>query len=242
MLKERHKEKLTKNQRKVLSYIKEKAENEHALTVECTVPELQEAFHFNSNKTAYNIVNQLIDKKLITKLGDELTLDADLFVFQKEKRVKKTLNLKFILQELETEYQLFPFLEPEHRMEYMKLVATNREEAMKYNPTLTNVVCKLVEEKVYEFPLKPLTGNPKYIVGHCVNILATCNNEEEGTFQTYEERELKQAIDYLRENPQKYRELAYVYSDYSKETVDYLFDKYVSGAIASNGEDTCFSN
>lgn len=219
--------KLTKNERRVLDFIIKKAEEFHSLTVEVTPTELMETLHFKSLMTSYNVVKKLLDKKLITKLGDELTLDAELFVFQKDTRVKKTLNLKFVLQELETEYQLFPFLEPEHRMEYMKLVSSNREEAMKYNPQLTREVCRLVEQGVYEFPLKPMVGNPNYIVPMCANILATCHNEENDSFKTYEDRELRQAIDYLRENPTEYKEMACNSSDYSKEFIEFLFDKYV---------------
>ena len=227
MIKEKHNVKLTKNERKVLNYIKEKAEREHALTVEVTPTELMQSLHFNSLKTAYNNIKKLIEKELITKLADELTLDANKFVFQKEKRDKQTLSLKYVLQELETERDLFPFLEPSNRVKYMQMVATNREEALKYNPQLTKDVCRLVEQGVFEFPLKPLEGNPNYIVPMCVNILATCHCEEDDSFKTYEDRELKQAIEYLRVNPTEYIEMASSYADFSKEFVKFLFDKYV---------------
>ena len=227
MLKEKHNVKLTKNERKVLDYIKEKAEREHALTVEITPTELMQSLHFNSLKTAYNNVKKLIEKELITKLADELTLDANKFVFQKEKRDRQTISLKYVLQELETERDLFPFLEPANRVKYMQMVATNREEAMKYNPQLTTEVCRLVEQGVYEFPLKPLVGNPMFIVPMCVNILATCHCEENDSFKTYEDRELKQAIDYLRVNPKEFKEMACSYADYSMDFVEFLFDKYV---------------
>lgn len=236
MIKEKHNMKLTKNERRVLDYIIEKAEQQHALTVEVVPTELMDSLHFKSLMTSYNVVKKLIEKKLITKLGDELTLDADLFVFQKDTRVKKTLNLKFVLQELETEQTLFPFLEPSNRVKYMQMVAANKEEAMKYNPQLTLDVCRLVEQGVFEFPLKPLKGNPLFVIPMCINIIATCHCEEQSSFRTYEDRELRQAVDYLRGNPKEYHEIACNYGDYSKEFVEFLFDKYINGKD-NNGKD-----
>ena len=227
MLRERHNVKLTKNQRKVLNYIIKKAEEEHGLTVECTIPEIQEAFHFNSNKTAYNIVNQLIEKNLITKLADEITLDANKFVFQKDAQDKKVLNLKFVLQELEIERDLFPFLEKENRIKYIQMVSQEREEASKIDYQLTRDICKLADAGVYEFPLQPIKGRPAVTIPYCVGVIATYDKEKTGTFRTYEDRELLQAIDYLKVNPEHYEEVAFEYSDYSNELIKHLFNKYI---------------
>ena len=227
MIKEKHHVKVTKNERRTLDYIISKAEFEHSLTVEVTPTELMEELHFNSLKTAYNNIKKLIDKKLITKLADELTLDADKFVFQKETKDKKVLSLKFVLQELEIERDLFPFLEPENRVKYMQMVSQSREEASKIDYQLTKDICKLADAGVYQFPLQPIKGSPKYAVPSCVEVLATCNNEENGTFSTYEDRELQQAIDYLKAEPEKYLNIAFEYSNQDNEYIKFLFNKYV---------------
>ena len=227
MIKERHNVKLTKNERKALDYIINKAEFEHSLTVEVTPTELMEELHFKSLMTSYNITKKLIEKKLITKLADELTLDANKFVFQKDAQDKKVLNLKFVLQELEIERDLFPFLEKENRLKYFQMVSQNREEASKIDYQLTRDICKLADAGVYEFPLQPIKGRPAVTVPFCVDVIATYDKEKTGTFRTYEDREVKQAIDYLKVNPEHYEEIAFEYSDYSNELIKFLFDKYV---------------
>lgn len=223
MLRERHNVKLSKNQRKVLNYIIKKAEEVHGLTVECTIPEIQEAFHFNSNKTAYNIVNQLIEKNLITKLADELTLDANKFVFQKDAQDKKVLNLKFILQELEVERDLFPFLNPENRLKYFQMVSQNREEAYKIDYELTRDICKLADAGVNEFPLRPLSANTALAVDHCFKVLAY-HDFHYGNDTVYEPREIEQCIDYLSSLS---LDDIYKYSPFNKENTDYLLNEYV---------------
>ena len=227
MIKERHNAKLTKNERKALDYIINKAEFEHSLTVEVTPTELMEELHFKSLMTSYNITKKLIEKKLITKLADELTLDANKFVFQKDAQDKKVLNLKFILQELEIERDLFPFLEPENRVKYIQMVSQNREEASKIDYQLTRDICKLADAGVYEFPLRPIQGRPAVSVSFCVDVIATYDKEKTETFKTYEDREMLQAVDYLKVNPEKYEEVAFEYSDYSNELIKHLFDKYI---------------
>ena len=227
MIKERHNAKLTKNERKALDYIINKAEFEHSLTVEIPPTELMEELHFKSLMTSYNITKKLIEKKLITKLADELTLDANKFVFQKDAQDKKVLNLKFVLQELEIERDLFPFLEPENRLKYFKMVAENRDAAARIDSQLTRDICKLADKGVYEFPLQPIKGRPAVTVSYCVGVIATYDKEKTGTFRTYEDRELKQAIDYLKVNPEHYEEVAFEYSDYSNELIKHLFDKYI---------------
>ena len=227
MLKQLYDNKLTKNQKKVLGYITDKAEKEHGLTVECIMTDFQEAMKFKSNKTLYNILNQLIKMNLISRLGDDFTLNPTLFVFQKEAKSKSEVSLKYMLQELETERDCFPFLEPENRVKYFQMVSQNREEASKIDYQLTRDICKLADAGVYEFPLQPIKGSPKYAVPSCIEVLATCNNEEHGTFKTYEDRELEQAIDYLKVNPEHYEEVAFEFSDYDNEYIQHLFDKYV---------------
>ena len=227
MIKERHNAKLTKNERRTLDYIINKAEFEHALTVEVTPTELMEELHFNSLKTAYNNIKKLIEKKLITKLADEISLDANKFVFQKDAQDKKILNLKFVLQELEIERDMFPFLEPENRIKYFQMVSQNREEAYKIDYQLTRDICKLADAGVYEFPLQPIKGRPAMTVSFCVDVIATYDKEKTGTFKTYEDREVEQAIDYLKVNPEYYEEVAFEYSDYDNELIQHLFDKYI---------------
>ena len=227
MIKERHNAKLTKNERKALDYIINKAEFEHSLTVEVTPTELMEELHFKSLMTSYNITKKLIEKKLITKLADELTLDANKFVFQKDAQDKKVLNLKFVLQELEIERDLFPFLEKENRVKYFQMVSQNREEAYKIDYQLTRDICKLADAGVYEFPLRPIKGRPAVTVPFCVDVIATYDKEKTEAFKTYEKREMLQAVDYLKVNPEHYEEIAFDYSDYDNEYIKFLFEKYV---------------
>ena len=227
MIKERHNAKLTKNERRTLDYIISKAEFEHSLTVEVTPTELMEELHFKSLMTSYNITKKLTEKKLITKLADELTLDANKFVFQKDAQDKKVLNLKFVLQELEIERDFFPFLEVENRLKYFQMVSQNREEASKIDYQLTRDICKLADAGVYEFPLQPIKGRPAVTVPFCVDVIATYDKEKTKTFKTYEDREVEQAIDYLKVNPEHYEEIAFEYSDYENEYIRFLFNKYV---------------
>ena len=223
MIKERHNAKLTKNERRTLDYIINKAEFEHSLTVEVTPVELMEELHFNSLKTAYNNIKKLIEKKLITKLADELTLDANKFIFQKDVQDKKVLNLKFVLQELEIERDLFPFLEPQNRVKYFQMVSQNREEAAKIDSQLTRDICNLADAGVYEFPLRPLTGRPAVIVDHCFKVLAY-HDFHYGNDTVYEPREIEQCIDYLSNLS---LDDIYEYSPFNKENTEYLLDEYV---------------
>ena len=227
MIKERHNAKLTKNERRTLDYIKNKAEFEHSLTVEVTPTELMEELHFKSLMTSYNIIKKLIEKKLITKLADELTLDANKFLFQKEVQDKKVLNIKFILQELEIERDLFPFLEPQSRLKYFQMVSQNREEAYKIDYQLTRDICNLADAGVYEFPLQPIKGRPAVTIPYCVGVIATYDKERTEPFKTYEDREVEQAIDYLKVNPEHYEEVAFEHCDYDTEYIKFLFEKYV---------------
>ena len=227
MIKERHNAKLTKNERRTLDYIISKAEFEHSLTVEVPPTELMEELHFKSLMTSYNIIKKLIEKKLITKLADEISLDANKFIFQKDAQDKKVLNLKFVLQELEVEHDLFPFLEPENRVKYFQMVSQNREEASKIDYQLTRDICKLADAGIYQFELRPIQGRPAVTVPFCVDVIATYDKEKTGTFRTYEDREVEQAIDYLKVNPEHYEEVAFEYSDYDNELIKHLFEKYV---------------
>ena len=83
---------------------------------------------------------------------------------------KKVLNLKFVLQELEIERDLFPFLEVENRLKYFQMVSQNREEASKIDYQLTRDICKLADAGVYEFPLQPIKGRPAVTVSFCVDV------------------------------------------------------------------------
>ena len=223
MIKERHNAKLTKNERKALDYIINKAEFEHSLTVEVTPTELMEELHFKSLMTSYNITKKLIEKKLITKLADELTLDANKFVFQKDAQDKKVLNLKFVLQELEIERDLFPFLEKENRWKYFQMVSQNREEASKIDSQLTKDICKLADAGVYQFPLKPLSANTALEVDHCFKVLAY-HDFHYGNDDVYEPREIEQCIDYLSNLS---LDDIYEYSPFNRENTDYLLAEYV---------------
>ena len=227
MIKERHNAKLTKNERRTLDYIISKAEFEHSLTVEVTPTELMEELHFKSLMTSYNVTKKLIEKKLITKLADEISLDANKFVFQKDAQDKKVLNLKFVLQELEIERDIFPFLEVENRLKYFKMVSENRDAAARIDSQLTRDICKLADAGVYEFPLQPIKGRPAVTVPFCVDVIATYDKEKTEPFKTYEDRELLQAVEYLRVNPEHYEEVAFEFSDYSNDFIKHLFNKYV---------------
>lgn len=223
MLIERHNIKLTKNQREVLNYFIKKADLEHSLTIECTVPEIQEAIHFNSNKTAYNIVKQLADKMLITRFADDITLNPIMFTFQKSDKDKKQLKLRYMLQELEVERDLFPFLDKENRVEYFKTVSANRMEASKIDYQLTKDICRLADQGIYEFPLRPLSASTALAVDQCFNVLYY-HDIHYGNDDVYEPREIEQCIDYLSNLS---LDDIYKYSPFNKENTDYLLDEYV---------------
>ena len=227
MIKERHNAKLTKNERRTLDYIISKAEFEHSLTVEVTPTELMEELQFNSLKTAYNNIKKLIEKKLITKLADELSLDANKFVFQKDAQDKEILTLRYMLQELQTERDVFPFLEPQNRLEYFKTISSRREEAYKIDYQLTKDICKLADAGIFEFPLKPLKAKVEIEVDHCFQVLAY-HDLHYGNDTVYEAREIKQCIDYLKSVA---LDDIYKFSPFNKENTDYLLDEYVRDEV-----------
>ena len=223
MIKERHYEKLTKNERRTLDYIINKAEFEHSLSVEVTPTELMEELNFKSLMTSYNIIKKLIEKKLITKLADELTLDPNKFVFQKDAQDKEVLTLRYMLQELQTERDVFPFLEPQNRLEYFKTISSRREEAYKIDYQLTKDICKLVDAGIYEFPLKPLKASTELEVDHCFKVLAY-HDFHSSNDTVYEPREVRQCIEYLRSVS---LDDIYKYSPFNDKNTDYLLDEYV---------------
>ena len=227
MIKERHHEKLTKNERRTLDYIISKAEFEHSLTVEITPTELMEELQFNSLKTAYNNIKKLIEKKLITKLADELSLDANKFVFQKDAQDKEVLTLRYMLQELQTERDVFPFLEPQNRLEYFKTISARREEAYKIDYQLTKDICKLADAGIYEFPLKPLKAKTEIEVEHCFQVLAY-HDLHYGNDTVYEKREIQQVIEYLSSVS---LEEIYKYSPFNVENTEYFLDEYVRDEV-----------
>ena len=227
MIQEKHDAKLTSNQRKVLDYIISKVEDEHSLSVECPAPEIQKVFKFSSNKTAYNIINQLKDKGLITTCGDEVTLNPELFAFKKETNDSTNMSLRFVLEELITEKEVFPFLDVDKRKDYFLYVASNKELALKINKELTEDVCEKVKRGIFEFPLKPLKASTALEVEHCFQVLYF-HDFHDMNYNVYEAREIKQCIDYLKSVA---LDDIYKYSPFNKENTDYLLDEYVRDEV-----------
>ena len=227
MIQEKHDAKLTSNQRKVLDYIISKVEDEHSLSVECPAPEIQKVFKFSSNKTAYNIINQLKDKGLITTCGDEVTLNPELFAFKKETNDSTNMSLRYILEELKTEKEVFPFLDPYKRKDYFLYVASNKELAMKINKELTEDVCERVKNNIYEFDLKPLEASVALEVDHCFQVLAY-HDLHYGNDTVYEKREIQQCIDYLKSVS---LDDIYKFSPFNVQNTDYLLYEYVRDEV-----------
>ena len=223
MIQEKHDAKLTSNQRKVLDYIISKVEDEHSLSIDCPAPEIQKVFKFSSNKTAYNIINQLKDKGLITTCGDEVTLNPDLFAFKKETNDSTNMSLRYILEELKTEKEVFPFLDKDKRKDYFLYVASNKELSMKINKELTEDVCERVKNNIYEFDLKPLEASVALEVEHCFKVLYF-HDLHYGNDTVYEKREIQQCIDYLKSVS---LDDIYKFSPFNVQNTDYLLDEYV---------------
>lgn len=230
MIQEKSDVKLTSNQRKVLDYIIAKAEGEHSLSVECPAPEIQDIFKFNSNKTAYNVVNQLKDKGLITTCGDEVSLNPELFAFKKESRDSVNMSLRFVLEELNTEKEVFPFLDVDKRKDYFMFIADNKELAMKINKELTEDICERVKNNIFEFPLKPLKAKVEIEVEHCFKVLAY-HDFHSSNDTVYEPREIEQCINYLQSVS---LEDIYKYSPFTRENTDYLLDEWVRDEVDSD--------
>ena len=230
MIQEKSDVKLTSNQRKVLDYIISKAEGEHALSIECPAPEIQKVFKFSSNKTAYNVINQLKDKGLITTCGDEVTLNPDLFAFKKETNDSTNMSLRYILEELKTEKEVFPFLDVDKRKEYFLFVASNKELAMKIAKELTEDICERVKRGIFEFDLKPLEASTALEVDHCFQVLYF-HDFHDMNYNVYEAREIQQAIEYLSNVS---LEDIYEYSPFNRENTDYLLDEYVRDEVDSD--------
>ena len=227
MIQEKHDVKLTSNQRKVLDYIIAKAEDEHSLSIDCPAPEIQKVFKFSSNKTAYNVINQLKDKGLITTLADEVTLNSELFAFKKESRDSVNMSLRFVLEELNTEKEVFPFLDVDKRKDYFLFIADNKELALKINKELTEDICEKVKNNIFEFPLKPLKAKVELEVDHCFQVLAY-HDLHYGNDIVYEAREIQQVIEYLSSVS---LEEIYKYSPFNRENTDYLLDEYVRDEV-----------
>ena len=229
MIQEKHEVKLTSNQRKVLDYIIAKAEGEHSLSIECPAPEIQKVFKFSSNKTAYNVINQLKDKGLITTLADEVTLNSELFAFKKESIDSVNMSLRFVLEELNTEKEVFPFLDVDKRKDYFLFIANNKELAMKINKELTEDVCERVKNNIFEFDLKPLEASVALEVDHCFKVLYFHEFHHNDT--VYEPREIEQCIEYLSSVS---LDNIYKYSPFNKDNTDYLLDEYVRDEVDSD--------
>ena len=227
MIQEKHDVKLSTNQRKVLDYIIAKAEELHSLSVECPPTEVQDVFHFGSRLSSYRIITALKDKGLITTCGDEVTLNPELFAFKKETIDSTNMSLRFILEELNTEKEVFPFLEKDKRKDYFLFVASNKELAIKINKELTEDVCEKVKRGIFEFPLKPLKAKVEIEVEHCFKVLAY-HDFHSSNDTVYEPREIEQCIEYLSSVS---LEEIYKYSPFNKDNTDYLLDEYVRDEV-----------
>ena len=227
MIQEKHDIKLTSNQRKVLDYIISKVEGEHSLSIDCPAPEIQKVFKFSSNKTAYNVINQLKDKGLITTLADEITLNHELFAFKKEVIDSTNMSLRFVLEELKTEKEVFPFLEKDKRKDYFLFVASNKELALKINKELTEDICEKVKNNIFEFPLKPLKAKVEIEVEHCFKVLAY-HDFHSSNDVVYEAREIEQCINYLSNVS---LDDIYKFSPFNRENTDYLLDEWVRDEV-----------
>ena len=229
MIQEKSDVKLTSNQRKVLDYIISKVESEHSLSVECPTVEIQSVFKFSSKQTSYNVISQLKDKGLITTCGDEVSLNSELFAFKKESNDSINMSLRFVLEELKTEKEVFPFLDVDKRKDYFLYVASNKELAMKINKELTEDVCERVKRGIFEFDLKPLEASVALEVDHCFKVLYFHEFHHNDT--VYEPREINQCIDYLSSVS---LDDIYKYSPFNKDNTDYLLDEYVRDEVDCN--------
>ena len=227
MIQEKHEAKLTSNQRKVLDYIIAKCEGLHSLSVECPTVEIQSVFKFSSKQTSYNVINQLKDKGLITTLADEVSLNPELFAFKKESRDSVNMSLRFVLEELNTEKEVFPFLDVDKRKDYFMYVVQNKELAIQINKELTEDVCERVKNNIFEFDLKPLEASTALEVDHCFQVLAY-HDLHYGCDTVYEAREIEQCIDYLSNLS---LDDIYKYSPFNKDNTDYLLDEYVRDEV-----------
>ena len=227
MIQEKHDVKLSTNQRKVLDYIIAKAEDEHSLSVECPPTEIQDVFHFGSRLSSYRIITALKDKGLITTLADEITLNSELFAFKKESIDSTNMSLRYILEELKTEKEVFPFLDKDMRKDYFLYVASNKELAMKINKELTEDVCEKVKNNIFEFPLKPLKAKKEIEIEHCFKVLAY-HDFHSSNDTVYESREIEQCIDYLSNVS---LDDIYKCSPFNRENTDYLLDEWVRDEV-----------
>ena len=227
MIQEKHEAKLTSNQRKVLDYIISKCEGEHSLSIDCPAPEIQSVFKFGSRQTAYSIITALKDKGLITTLADEVSLNPELFAFKKESNDSTNMSLRYILEELKTEKEVFPFLDSDKRKDYFLFIANNKELAMKINKELTEDICEKVKNNIYEFPLKPLKAKAELEVDHCFQVLAY-HDFHSSNDTVYEPREIEQCIDYLRSIS---LDDIYKFSPFNRENTDYLLNEWVRDEV-----------
>ena len=227
MIQEKHDIKLTSNQRKVLDYVIAKCEGEHSLSVECPTVEIQSVFKFSSKQTSYNVISQLKDKGLITTGGDEVSLSSELFAFKKESRDSVNMSVRFVLEELKTEKEVFPFLDVDKRKDYFLYVANNKELAMKINKELTEDICERVKRGIFEFDLKPLEASVALEVDHCFQVLYY-HDFHDMNCNVYEPREIKQCINYLQSVS---LDDIYKYSPFNKDNTDYLLDEYVRDEV-----------
>ena len=230
MIQEKHDIKLSNNQRKVLDYVIAKAEGEHSLSIECPPTEIQSGFKFGSRQTAYSIITALKDKGLITTCGDEVSLNSELFAFKKESRDSVNMSLRFVLEELKTEKEVFPFLDVDKRKDYFLFIANNKELAMKINKELTEDVCERVKNNIFEFPLKPLKAKKEIEIDHCFKVLSY-HDFHSSNDTVYEGREIEQCIDYLKRVS---LDDIYKYARFNREKTEYLLDEWVRDEVDSD--------
>ena len=230
MIQEKHDIKLSTNQRKVLDYIISKAEELHSLSVECPPTEIQDVFHFGSRLSSYRIITALKDKGLVTTCGDEVSLNPELFAFKKESRDSVNMSLRFVLEELKTEKEVFPFLDVDKRKDYFLYVASNKELALKINKELTEDVCERVKNNIFEFPLKPLKAKVELEVDHCFQVLYY-HDFHSSNDNVYEAREIEQCIEYLKSVSLND---IYKYSPFNVENTEYLLNEWVRDEVDSD--------
>ena len=227
MIQEKHDVKLSTNQRKVLDYIIAKCEELHSLSVECPPTEIQDVFHFGSRLSSYRIITALKEKGLITTLADEVSLNPELFAFKKESRDSVNMSLRFVLDELKTEKEVFPFLDVDKRKDYFMFIVNNKELAIQINKELTEDVCERVKRGTFEFDLKPLEASTALEVDHCFQVLYF-HDFHSSNDTVYEPREIEQCINYLSSLS---LDDIYKYSPFNRQNTDYLLNEWVRDEV-----------
>ena len=179
-----------------------------------------------------SIKQKEIEYTIIPKLTEwnEITLNPELFAFKKETIDSVNMSLRFVLQELKTEKEVFPFLDVDKRKDYFLFIANNKELAMKINKELTEDICERVKRGIFEFDLKPLEASTALEVDHCFQVLYY-HDFHYGNDTVYEPREIEQCIDYLSSVS---LDDIYKYSPFNRENTEYLLDEWVRDEVDSD--------